>query len=227
MKARKFSIKKFIFAYNRNIKIPLICYNSSRYETLGELNLNGLQTLKERIQNDKINLALSQEVEVMIDKFTPCLEHRESGEIYPTEVLDVTMTDLRTVGLAHGWNDFDWSIYIENPMCKVKKLTVRGDDLIQGLIAYEKKEGWVHIHLVESAPWNIQSKTFLGVGPHLFAIGCKESIDLGFDGFVTFVAKSKLIEHYQNTLNAQLFNPRTRLMVLDEAAAYQLVSTYF
>jgi hypothetical protein len=80
---------------------------------------------------------------------------------------------------------------------------------------------------VESAPWNIEGKTFLGVGPHLFAIACKESFDLGFDGFVTFVAKTQLVDHYVKALSAKILNPKTRQLVIDTEAAKQLVSTYF
>ncbi|PLR80642.1 hypothetical protein CVD25_19005 [Bacillus canaveralius] len=104
---------------------------------------------------------------------------------------------------------------------------IQGDEQIQGLVAYERKEGWIHIHLVESAPWNIKGKVFLGVGPHLFAIACQKSFELGFEGYVTFIAKTKLLEHYQRTMNAGLLNPRTRQMILDTEAAEKLVATYF
>ncbi|MDE3840237.1 hypothetical protein C0966_12900 [Bacillus methanolicus] len=166
-------------------------------------------------------------MDVIIDRITPCLEHRESGEIYPTEVNEATKEDLKQIGPEFGWNNFDWVMYLKHPSCELKKLTIKGDDRIQGLIAYEVKQGWVNIHLVESAPWNIKSKEFLGVGPHLFAIACKRSFELGFDGYVTFVSKSKLVEHYQKTLNAKILNPRIRQMVLDTEASKQLVSTYY
>ncbi|MCG5252374.1 hypothetical protein MCW62_13745, partial [Brevibacillus agri] len=60
-------------------------------------------------------------------------------------------------------------------------------------------ELWVDVYVAESALWNIGSakKEFVGVGPHLFAIACKKSFDLGFGGWVAFFAKTNLIEHYR------------------------------
>ena len=173
------------------------------------------------------NTQITKELDVFIDSFTPCLEHRESGEIYSTEVSFVTNEDLKIIGPKQGWNNFNWKTYFKHPKCEVKKLTIKGDDQIQGLLAYEPNDGWVNIHLVESAPWNIKGKVFLGVGPHLFAIACQKSFELGFDGYVTFIAKTRLVEHYQRTLGADLLNPKIRQMVLETEAAEKLVSTYF
>ncbi|WP_050183992.1 hypothetical protein [Domibacillus robiginosus] len=37
----------------------------------------------------------------------------------------------------------------------------------------------------------------------LFVIACQKNFDLvGFEGYVIFIAKIKLVEHYQKTLNA-------------------------
>lgn len=189
--------------------------------------MNGITEIKTRILTESIDYSYTKELDVLIDSFTKCLEHRESGEIYKTEVSFVTKIDLKMLGPKQGWNDFDWISYLRHPMCEVKKLTIKGDDTIQGLIAYEPKDGWVNIHLVESAPNNIKAKEFLGVGPHLFAIACQKSFELGFEGYVAFVAKTKLVVHYQRTLEAKLLNSRVRQMVLDTEAAKKLVSTYF
>jgi hypothetical protein len=61
----------------------------------------------------------------------------------------------------------------------------------------------------------------------LFATACKESLDAGFDGYVIFIAKTKLISHYIRTLEAQLLDPKRRKMVIKTEAAIKLVSTYF
>lgn len=183
--------------------------------------------LLDRIRMQKLDIRLTHEVDLQIDQFTACLEHSESGEIYQTDVTPVTIADIKEVSPKHGWNDFDWNVYYSLSSCRLMKLTIRNDNQIQGIIAYEPKDGWIDIHLVESAPWNIQSKTFLGVGPHLFAIACKDSFELDFEGFVTFIAKTKLVDHYVKTLNAKVLNPKTRQMVIETEPAKQLVSTYF
>lgn len=186
-----------------------------------------IEELFSRARMKENDNGLTHEVDILIDQFTPCLVHKESGEIYPTIVTSATKADLKKIGPKYGWNNFDWTAYYNSSNCRLMKLTIDNDDQIQGLIAYEPKEGWIDIYLVESASWNVQGKTFIGVGPHLFAIACKDSLELGFDGFVTFIAKTRLVNHYVQTLNAHVLNPRTRQMVLGTETAQQLVSTYF
>ncbi|WP_407270099.1 hypothetical protein [Radiobacillus sp. PE A8.2] len=171
--------------------------------------------------------SITKELDIVIDLLTPCLEHSKTGEIYATEFQEVTHSDLREINPRHGWNDFNWELYLDEPHCKVVKLMVKGDPQIQGLISYELKEGWVEVHLVESAPWNVKGKQFIGVGPHLFAIACKASFELGFDGYVSFVAKTGLLNHYVETLQATVLNVKTRQLVIETEAAKVLISTYF
>lgn len=133
---------------------------------------------------------------------------------------------MKDINPENGWNKFNWEIYLSNPNCKVIKLMVKGDTKIQGLIAYEPKNGWIEVHLAESAPWNLKGREFIGVGAHLFAIACKESFELDFDGYVSFVSKTDLVDHYVNTLRATVLNPKTRQLVIATEAAKKLVSTY-
>ena len=60
---------------------------------------------------------------------------------------------------------------------------------------------------------------------HLFAIACKLSWEVGNEGFVQFLAKTKLIEHYQKTLNAQIIGGQS--MMIDSVASLHLVKKYF
>lgn len=51
---------------------------------LGEMAVfNSLERMLKWIEPH--NLLFSKEIDVVIDVFTPCLIHRESGEIYDTE----------------------------------------------------------------------------------------------------------------------------------------------
>ncbi|HET7627386.1 MAG TPA: hypothetical protein VFK44_03260 [Bacillales bacterium] len=157
------------------------------------------------------------------------LIHRNSGEIYATDYGQVHQTELKKVNRLNGWNGFDWASYLKNENCFLYKLRVKGDPSIQGLICMEPMEGWVEVRLAESAPWNIGSKEqfFVGVGSHLFALACRKSFELGFEGFVAFHAKSQLIGYYQKTFGAMVIDRRTRRMVINTAHADILVQTYF
>ena len=80
--------------------------------------------------------------------------------------------------------------------------------------------------LLESAPFNIgQNKLYEGVAGNLVAYACKVSFQKGFDGFVAFTAKTKLIEHYEKTLGA--FHFKNQRMIIDSKAAKRLVEKYF
>ena len=82
------------------------------------------------------------------------------------------------------------------------------------------------MHLLESAPFNMgKKKMYAGVAGNLVAYACKRSFQLGFDGFVSFVAKSALIEHYKESLGAILLGNRT--MVIPSDSALSLIKAYF
>jgi len=57
--------------------------------------------------------------------------------------------------------------------------------------------------LIESAPFNLgRDKLYLGVPGNLVAFACKLSFQRGGEGYVSFLAKSGLIAHYEKTLGA-------------------------
>lgn len=97
-----------------------------------------------------------------------------------------------------GWEkEFDWMIYFHRPNHEVYKMVIPGNDEIQGAVALEPRREHVFVHLVESAPHNRQpDQEFMLVGLHLFAYACQRSVELGFEGFVSLVAKTALIRLY-------------------------------
>jgi hypothetical protein len=82
------------------------------------------------------------------------------------------------------------------------------------------------MNLIESAPINIgKNKTYLGVSGNLVAFVCKFSFQRGFEGFVSFVAKTQLIEHYTKSLGA--YHIGGQLMIIDNKSALNLIGKYF
>jgi len=52
------------------------------------------------------------------------------------------------------------------------------------------------MHLIESAPFNIgKTKVYLGIPGNLVAFACKLSFQRGGEGYISFIAKTKLIDH--------------------------------
>jgi hypothetical protein len=71
----------------------------------------------------------------------------------------------------------------------------------------------------------LENIKYEGVPGNLVAYACKISFQKGFDGFVAFTAKTKLIGHYENTLGA--FHFKNQRMIIDTQAARILVEKYF
>lgn len=161
-----------------------------------------------------------------IDKFTPCLEDAKTGEILETSY---SIADKSELSKLKGWN-FDWT-HKDLSNADIYKLTLKGDETIQGLVAITKfeRDRAVYVNIAESAPSNLgKKKMYNGVGGHLFAIAAQVSVDSGYGGFVFMDAKNiELVEHYQNALGATLLGrPHPYRMFIDEEAAQKLLSIY-
>lgn len=80
--------------------------------------------------------------------------------------------------------------------------------------------------LLESAPFNRgKNKLYEGVAGNLVAYACKVSFQNGFEGYLSFTAKTKLIDHYAKTLGAYHFGGY--LMIINTIAANKLIDQYF
>jgi len=126
----------------------------------------------------------------------------------------------------NGWQ-FNWKQELINNSREVYKLTiVNNPDIIQGLISFTIKSDHIYMDLIESAPFNLgRNKIYEGVAGNLVAFACKVSFQRGFDGFLSFTAKTKLIEHYEKFLGAYHFG--NHLMILETKSSSILVEKYF
>ena len=177
-------------------------------------------------KNGIIETEVKQEMNLVIDKFTPCLEDTETGELVPTVYEKATKKELSEL---QGWN-FNW-LDKDLKDSEIYKLCIVGDNNIQGLVAITdyQKDMAVYVNIAESAPHNLgKDKKYSGVGGHLFAIAAKISYDKGYGGFLFMDAKNtELVEHYRNTLGAVLIGrPHPHRMFVDEENAIKLLNMY-
>lgn len=169
------------------------------------------------------------EIDIFIDALTDCLVYTPTGEMKDTEYRLVTKTITRADAKRlkdKGWK-FDWSVPHQNGY-EVYELLLKGSEEVQGMIALKhiRDQYYTHIDIVEAAPGNVgRQGTYKGVGAHLFAIACKLSWDAGNEGYVQFTAKTDLVVHYQQTLNAHCIDWHT--MYIDSYGAVQLIHKYF
>jgi hypothetical protein len=134
--------------------------------------------------------------------------------------------DLKNVTKKNGWK-FNWNSEFKILNRDVYKLTiVNNPTIIQGIISLEVKSDHVYMHLIESAPFNFgKGKTYFGVPGNLVAFACKVSFQRGGEGYVSFLSKTKLIEHYEQSLGAIHFGGRN--MVITSETALKLTNKYF
>jgi hypothetical protein len=79
--------------------------------------------------------------------------------------------------------------------------------IIQGAISLRPEMGYVELNLLESAPFNIgRGKLYEGIAGNPVAFACKYSFQLGFEDYLAFTAKTRLIKHYESTLGAKSYN---------------------
>lgn len=165
-------------------------------------------------------------LDFIIDRLTNSIQNTISGDSFQTEISLFTKIDTKLITKKNGWQ-FNWKSELTDNSKEVYKLTiVNNPTIIQGLISLTIQPDHILMSLVESAPFNIgKNKLYEGVAGNLVAYACKVSFQHGFEGFVSFTAKTRLIEHYEKTLGAYHFGGHR--MIIPTVAAEILVDKYF
>jgi hypothetical protein len=163
------------------------------------------------------------ELDFEIDKLTNSIENAISGEVFDTLISQVT--DFKKISKV-DWS-FNWQTEIKDKSRSVFKLTTLNNlTVIHGLISFTDKGDHIFMDLIESAKFNKgKNKLYRGVAGNLVAYACKTAFEKGYDGVVSFVAKTQLIDHYALTLGAKVFSGNR--MFIDTREAYILTTKYF
>jgi hypothetical protein len=119
--------------------------------------------------------------------------------------------------------DFDWSKKLSY---QVYKIYLTEDEKILGLIALEDipAELRIHIDLIESSSENVgKNKKIDRVPGSLIAFACELSFKKGYEGFVSLIPKTALIDHYINKYGFRQFG---RQLALEGRSAGLLIIKY-
>ncbi len=82
------------------------------------------------------------------------------------------------------------------------------------------------MHLIESARFNVgERKLYLGIPGNLVSFACKSAFDKGYDGYLVFLSKTLLVNHYMKTLGARILYGN--YMAIETVAARSLVEKYY
>ena len=163
-------------------------------------------------------------ISIEIDKLTNSIEEAATGKSVATHVGRVLPED-RLIR-KKDWR-FDWIKELDQPRHEVYALTADPHPgVMHGLISIEDKGDHIHMHLLESARFNQgKGKLFLGVPSNLVAHACRISFERGHGGVVAFIAKTKLRQHYIDTLGAEVL--RGDRLFISAMRATELVKRYF
>ncbi len=163
---------------------------------------------------------------VEIDKLTNSILNTISGDSFPTDIHLLTKIDLKSISKKNRWQ-FNWLSEYKLNDRRTYKLTIRNNpNIIQGIVSISDFEDHFYLHLIESAPFNLgRKKLYEGVPGNLFAFTCKESWDKGYQGIVSFTAKTRLIEHYESALGATHIGGNK--MIIFPHDALKLIKKYF
>jgi len=163
---------------------------------------------------------------IEIDKLTNSIVNTISGDSFPTDVHPLLKTDLKNVTKKKGWQ-FNWASEFKLTDRNVYKLTIRSNpEIVQGLVSISDLTDHFYLHLIESAPYNLgRKKLYEGIPGNLFAFTCKYSWDKGYQGFISFTSKTRLVDHYEKTLGATHVGGHR--MVIFPQEALKLIKKYF
>ena len=170
-------------------------------------------------------------INIEFDEFVPCLKDAETGEIFQTEVRELTKSEYSRFKEADGWN-IDWSDIPDGE--QVLGVYLKNDTEPQGLIAIRKDKGGVYLSYASTAPINNKllnngKQKFIGVGGHLFAAAIEESVKAGNETgcIYGYAANQEVLNHYIENFGA-VHLPITHeyQFIIDGEAAEQILSKY-
>jgi hypothetical protein len=161
-----------------------------------------------------------------VDKLTNSIENVITGDSFRTQVILTNKDEIKAITKKNGWV-FNWKHEFIQPARDVFKLTIEDNpQIIQGVVSLSVEVDHVFMHLIESAPFNKgRAKVYAGVPGNLVAFAAKLSFQRGHEGYVAFTAKTKLIDHYIQTLGAIHFGGHR--MIINTEAGLKLIDKYF
>ncbi|GAB1447928.1 hypothetical protein MASR2M44_09300 [Bacteroidota bacterium] len=118
-------------------------------------------------------------VEIEIDKLTNSIENEVSGDIFDTDVIQLSSNDTRQIKKTE-WQ-FNWQEQLKLSDREVFKLVIKNNEKnIQGLISLSDRNDHLYMNLIESAKFNKgKSKIYAGVPGNLVAFACKLAFTKG------------------------------------------------
>ncbi len=171
-----------------------------------------------------VKKTVRRSIAVEIDKLTNSIEDASTGALLQTTLSKFSGREKNY--RRREWV-FDWKKEVRHHDREVFKLIAdQFPDVIQGLISMSDRGDHIFLNLIETAGFNRgKDKLFKGVAGNLVAFACKQSLESGYRGVVSFISKTKLINHYRLTLGAEVIAGQR--MAIGAHSASLLIRRYF
>ncbi len=116
-------------------------------------------------------------VDIEIDKLTNSIENSISGDVFDTEIFQLSSNDIRQIVKSDC--QFNWHEQIKLPNKETFKLVIRDNPkIIQGMISISNQGDHTYMHLIESAKFNKgKTKIYMGIPGNLVAFACQLSFE--------------------------------------------------
>lgn len=129
------------------------------------------------------------------------LKDSKTGKLLRAKVSRLEPKDQKKIKQSKQYI-FDWSLEKKQNCDLYKIYLLDKDDEILGLMSLKdiKTELRIHINLIEVSTKNIgKNKKYERIAGCLIAFAAQLSFDKSYDGFVSLLPKTKLINHYCKT----------------------------
>lgn len=147
-----------------------------------------------------------------------------TGEEPDAAIEELSLNDLRQIAREKHFS-FDWQLEKDQGL-DLYKLYLEETDQIVGLMSLNDipEEFRVHLNLIESSKENIGKEKQLDCIPGvLIAFACELAFRRGYDGFVSLVPKTKLIDHYKRKYGFEQYG---RMLATEGANSMSLIIKY-
>ena len=153
------------------------------------------------------------------------IENTKTGKFRKVKVDSLEKGDQKKIKNSDQF-EFDWRLEKKKENNLYKLYLLDEKDEILGLLSLKdiKDELRIHINLIEISKRNIgRDKKYDRIAGCLIAHACQLSFDKSYDGFVSLVPKTRLIDHYCKHYGFEQFG---RQLGLGYSASVNLIKKY-
>jgi hypothetical protein len=153
------------------------------------------------------------------------LKNTKTGKLKKAKIDKLRSKDQDQVKKSKEYK-FDWKLEKKMKYDLYKIYLLDQEDEILGLLSLKdiKEELRIHINLIEISSRNVgKGKEYDRIAGSLIAYAAQLSFDKSYDGFVSLVPKTRLINHYCKKYGFEQFG---RQLGLGYEASVNLIKTY-